>query len=539
MSEALEDMWKKFSLTEEEESDVVVDPKLIANTLDEGKACLIGKLLSRRAVNIEVMRNILHWVWKLSGGLQIQAVGDKLFIFQFEKEIEKDRVFQQSPWSFNKALLVLGEYDAFPNLESVRLEECSFWVQPHDLPLGLMNEGIGKVIGSSMGVVEEVDTCGEKVAWEPFLRVRVRIQIHKPLRRGMLLLSLMWGSSLLVFVIMRKETGKVVKEYGPWLRAEVPRSKLSKFDGPGVSVTKGQDDSLHHNRQNQNPIEGSNLESVVKGKGKAIGDGVPVNRNIVSEQTMGETLIKERADFQKDNLGLMANLDAELSAKVVLSDGDRGGSKSRKIDTVSNFPKVGGDGDEPISKLQMGQGGGRMDGIEPSKEPGSIGPDGKPVFHFKSADVSQSNSAQGRKWKREARVGGGRVNSSQSNSKVFSGTKRGSAARGSKGSVKKCRDGRSVASETKEIHKFSTFSDHLPIVLQLVDKPRGRSSRTSSFKFDNFWTRHEGFRRVVEEVWQSFGADSLSAIMRKIRCCSASFRLWNSQVYGYLVEGVG
>ncbi|OMO64558.1 hypothetical protein CCACVL1_21676 [Corchorus capsularis] len=426
MSEALEVMWKKCTLTEEEKCDVVVDPKLIAETLDEGKACLIGKLLSRQAVNIEVMRNILHWVWMLTGGLQIQVVGDKLVVFQFEKEIEKDRVFQQ--WSFNKALLVL-------------------------------------VIGTSMGVVEEVDTCGEKVAWGPFLRIRVQLKVHKPLRRGMVLTVPDVGKLLISFryerlpdfcyvcgcldyienecektVIMRREIGKVVKEYGPWLRAEVPHSNLSKFDGPRVSETMGNSQSLGHHRQHQVPIEGSRSESVEKGNGKAIVDGAP-----------------------EDNLGFVENLNVELSAKAVLSDGDQGGSKSRRIDRVSNLPNIGGEGDEVISNLKLGQGDGRMGGIGPIKEHGNIGPDGKPVFQFNSA-ASQSNSVHCRKWKREARAGGGRPNSTHSSNKVFSSTKRGSANKGSKLNAKKSRDGGSVASES-----ISNFNESLSAEVGSMD----------------------------------------------------------------------
>ncbi|OMO69451.1 hypothetical protein COLO4_29048 [Corchorus olitorius] len=117
MAEGLSDLWDSFHLKEEENVAVAVEQRMVAETLDEGKGCLVGKLLSRRAV---VMRNVLHMVWKLSGGLQIWEIGDKLYIFQFAIEVEKERVFQQAPWNFNKALLVLKGYDAFYSVDDIK-----------------------------------------------------------------------------------------------------------------------------------------------------------------------------------------------------------------------------------------------------------------------------------------------------------------------------------------------------------------------------------------------------------------------------------
>ncbi|OMP08864.1 60S ribosomal protein L8-B [Corchorus olitorius] len=164
--------------------------------------------------------------------------------------------------------------------------------------------------------------------------------------------------------------------------------------------------------KNQSPIEGSGSESIGKGKGKAVDDSAPVNRKAELVQNFEKELIKETSDFQEDNLGLVAKLNVELSAKAVLFGEGRIGSKSRKIDTIPNLPNVRGDGDEAISKLKFGQDYGKMDGIEPNREHRGIGLDGKLVFQFQTA-ASHSNSAKRRKWKRKARVGGGRPSSNQ------------------------------------------------------------------------------------------------------------------------------
>ncbi|XWS18212.1 hypothetical protein CRYUN_Cryun32bG0023500 [Craigia yunnanensis] len=53
------------------------------------------------------MKNVLITIWKLSSRMSITEVGNRLFIFQFEDNKEKERVLLRQPWSFNKSLLVL------------------------------------------------------------------------------------------------------------------------------------------------------------------------------------------------------------------------------------------------------------------------------------------------------------------------------------------------------------------------------------------------------------------------------------------------
>ena len=86
--------------------------------------------------------------------------------------MEKERVLIQQPWSFNKALLVMKEFDGKNTAESIELSWCPFWVQIHGIPLGMMNENVAKAIGSSIEQVLEIDKGGNKVAWGRFLRVR-------------------------------------------------------------------------------------------------------------------------------------------------------------------------------------------------------------------------------------------------------------------------------------------------------------------------------------------------------------------------------
>ena len=56
-----------------------------------------------------------------------------------------------------------------------------------DLTLACMSKEVGQTLGETMGIVEDVDTNEEGVGWGKFLRVRIRINLFKPLARGRML----------------------------------------------------------------------------------------------------------------------------------------------------------------------------------------------------------------------------------------------------------------------------------------------------------------------------------------------------------------
>ncbi|XVF20671.1 hypothetical protein REPUB_Repub12eG0021900 [Reevesia pubescens] len=183
MEEDLSEIWKKFSLKDEEEQAVIIEQEWVEETLEMGKSCLLGKLLSRRNTNLEAMKAVFSKLWRTQSGLQIKEVGEKLFLFKFKDEVEKDRVLVNQPWSFNKALMVFRDFDGLVETRAINMEWCPFWVQIHGLPLGMMNKKVGIVLGETLGDVEEFDLSEGDVAWGRFLRVRVNINITKPLKR--------------------------------------------------------------------------------------------------------------------------------------------------------------------------------------------------------------------------------------------------------------------------------------------------------------------------------------------------------------------
>ena len=145
MDEKLAEMWSKLSLMEKEQVDIIIEKEQVEDTSSMGKDCLLENVMSNKMVNLEAMRNVFMKIQKLKYGGTVHEVGERLFIFHFKDQTEKDRVFRKQPWSFNKALIVLQEVDGHSNIKAANMDWCLFRVQIHGLPLGLMNEKIGVV----------------------------------------------------------------------------------------------------------------------------------------------------------------------------------------------------------------------------------------------------------------------------------------------------------------------------------------------------------------------------------------------------------
>ena len=87
------------------------------------------------------------------------------------------------PWSFDNKLLLLCRWKKGLTSTNISFTHSPFWVQIWGLPFEHMSLEVGEEIGSKIGRFIEVDS-----SWQfdqaKFLRVRVDLEIDKPLRRG-------------------------------------------------------------------------------------------------------------------------------------------------------------------------------------------------------------------------------------------------------------------------------------------------------------------------------------------------------------------
>lgn len=123
-------------------------------------------------------------IWHLSKLAAYTKVEKNMFIVTFATEIYKQRVVNGKPWLFDSHLFALQNLEGACQLVETIIDTESFWIQLYDLPFQFMNRRYENLIGDKLGKVLEIDVNDDDTRWGEYLRIRVEINLNKPLTRG-------------------------------------------------------------------------------------------------------------------------------------------------------------------------------------------------------------------------------------------------------------------------------------------------------------------------------------------------------------------
>jgi len=88
---------------------------------------------------------------------------------------------------FEGNLLSVKDFNGVTPPTQMDFDKTKFWVRMFNLPQACMGEEVGIRLGSLVGEVAQVETDEEGVGWGEHLRVKIQIDISKPLSRGRIL----------------------------------------------------------------------------------------------------------------------------------------------------------------------------------------------------------------------------------------------------------------------------------------------------------------------------------------------------------------
>lgn len=173
-------------------------------------------------------------------------------------------MIEGSPWSFNRKALVIARMRDGEIPRGVSLNTIDLWVQIHELRAGFMTERIVKEVGNYIGVF--VESCARNFigVWKEYLRVRVTIDLSKPLKRRMkigkagdvwdrilfkyenvptfcFICGLIGHSEKYCNCLFEKSETEIEKPYGVWMRA--PFRRQTKLIGAKWLRDGGEDTS--------------------------------------------------------------------------------------------------------------------------------------------------------------------------------------------------------------------------------------------------------------------------------------------------------
>ncbi|KAF8413256.1 hypothetical protein HHK36_001232 [Tetracentron sinense] len=143
---------------------------------------LVGCLLSDRPYSLAAAKSTLIQSSKPKGDVQIVELSEDLLWFKFQRREDLLRVKRFEPWAFNNHLLQLRDWEPDMSPQEKVFEDTPFWVQLHGLPLEKHSLEVGLDLGSELGHVLEVHVQPGDGAKGKFLRIRVLVAVHLPLR---------------------------------------------------------------------------------------------------------------------------------------------------------------------------------------------------------------------------------------------------------------------------------------------------------------------------------------------------------------------
>ena len=165
-------------MLDEEESGIACPKKAKLDTFT-----LAVKFLTKQVVIVESVARTFRPLWRSEKDVQIKDIGDNILFFHFEDECDLGRVLEHEPWTYDKHLVVFEKVIANVPISSLAFQFTTFWIQIHELPVQCLNQETRDAIGRSLGTpLLMIDTESEGGKGN-YLRVRVRIDITKPLHR--------------------------------------------------------------------------------------------------------------------------------------------------------------------------------------------------------------------------------------------------------------------------------------------------------------------------------------------------------------------
>ncbi|OMO91483.1 hypothetical protein CCACVL1_07102 [Corchorus capsularis] len=182
MADNLSNLCSQLSLQEGEQSEPSKKIVIAKEWIDEPEGSLswfslLAKLFSKKQANVEGLRIAMFQAWKPDMGMRVKAVEDNLFLFEFEDGVDRDRIMVSQPWSFQRSLIILNDYDGFTLPDEVEFDAFPLWILAFGLPPAMQMTKVVMAIGQSFGLVQDVDLSEGR-----FMRVRVEMDIKTPIQ---------------------------------------------------------------------------------------------------------------------------------------------------------------------------------------------------------------------------------------------------------------------------------------------------------------------------------------------------------------------
>lgn len=178
----LEELYARLSLEEEDDGGVLIGKEDVNVTK---KYVLIARFLTEKNINFIAMKNVIASLWWPREGMEVHDIGGQRYSFVFYHPLDMQKVLDGGPWTFEQSLLITHLLQEGEDPQHVLLNYMDIWVQLYEIPSGCFSEKIIQGIGNYVGKLVKADPVNLNGMWKAYARVRVTMDVTKPLKRKM------------------------------------------------------------------------------------------------------------------------------------------------------------------------------------------------------------------------------------------------------------------------------------------------------------------------------------------------------------------
>lgn len=199
MAEEISEKLASFVLSKEEEEAVFLSAEDVKESKRECLSSLIGKVITHKGVHDGGLKSAIDFAWGFPKGLRVIELGEGRYQFMFAQEMDMLKVLTGGPWLYNNQLLVLLRWRIGMKMEDLYFGECPFWIQLRNVPLECLSVEVGRKLMKVFGDVQEVSIVQLNGNQGRCLRVKVELDITRPLPRGKHASTAEWNSFWIPF----------------------------------------------------------------------------------------------------------------------------------------------------------------------------------------------------------------------------------------------------------------------------------------------------------------------------------------------------
>ncbi|KFK41160.1 hypothetical protein AALP_AA2G093400 [Arabis alpina] len=173
-----------MSLGEDDEPFYIPNLPKYCSSEKKNTLSIIGRILNPDFQKMKSLILDMPRIWKLNDSVRGVALSKEKFQFIFKNKQDLEEIISKGVWSYNEWTIVIDRWLQNPSPDY--LQFMPVWVQIRNIPVNHYTLATIKSLGKIIGKVLQVDYNPTKPQWREYVRVRVRFDVSKPLRKSKL-----------------------------------------------------------------------------------------------------------------------------------------------------------------------------------------------------------------------------------------------------------------------------------------------------------------------------------------------------------------